>query len=1007
MNGRRILIIFLLVFFVCLVVDAQVRRQTGVIRGIVTDSEGAPLPGVNVMATSPALMGTASDTTNMKGTFRLPALPPGIYTVRAEINGFKTVTREQVILRVGMTATVNFVLEPATVREEITVIATTPTIDVQSSKISNVLSEDIIQRIPLNRSLTTIVSMVPGANGDIKTYSGSIHGARPTTVNYEMDGVNTNSPVHNGPLGRPHYDAIEEVEIVTGGLPAQVGNTGGAFVNILTKSGGNEFHGRFQAYYTKDSMTNILYSDSELADFGMEKPESPIYDYDVSTAIGGPIIKNKVWFFTDLSHTENKNIGPFIPTTIFGKRYDQYNWYDSRWNGFFKMTTQLSDSMKFFVVFSGELINKTPSNAQWYRTEEATMQLKNNSVVSGTGNFTWIIGSDTFLDLRAGLVNQDYPITPSEKAGTGIRYKDTFTNYQWGAPWGNTSLIRRWSEQASARLTHFQDGFLGGDHEFGAGIEFQWGHSRKYWPTENPMQWYYYNGNPYWYRGFYNITTPHPTRGDGRLAFSNGRQGEKDIRSNFNTDRFGAYIQDSWTIQNRLSVNLGFRLDHYVGKIPGLEVKARNDLPFEIGAAYIEPELGFNPWGAYTVPEVGKVMEFTAISPRFGLTYDPSGEGKTALKVAISHYAEPVPLMYFSSASPINATFYQFDWWDLNNNGQPDSPGIDRYNPRSGLGAFKLPDIDFLKSRISSDLRAPTYIEFVASVTHELFRNFSVKAQYLYKRGKNEILWARWDPGTKKYWYSLDNAQQGWWVPFTTTVPAIDNFPSQTVTMYFLSNNSPWKTSYSVRTNVPEAKRNYHGVELSFDKRMSEGWALSGSIVLSQSKRFAPSDSPNDWINGYGRDSWDRPVAVKCFGVVTLPYRFLASFYFKYASGAPYARSVTVVPPAGWRNANNVRAQNFSVLLEPNGARRDQSIINLDFRLEKEFNISVGKLGIFVDVYNILGKKYAWKGVNPGGTWRPSDENTTDGKYIPDSKYGKVTSIDATRIFKFSIRYTF
>lgn len=268
----------LLVVFLVSFATAQVDRQTGVIRGVVNDSEGAPLPGVNVTARSSALMGTVSDTTNMSGAFRLVSLPPGTYSFTAELEGFKKVTRENVIVRVGMTVTVNLTLEQATVSEEVTVVAPSPAVDVRSTKISNVMSEEIIQKLPLNRSFTSILSMVPGANGDITTYSGSIHGARPTTLPYEIDGVNVNDPAHQGPMIQPQYDTMEEVKVIIGGISAQVGNTGGSFVNIIIKSGGNEFHGRVNFYYTREDMTGILYTDSELNNFGIAKLASPVYD---------------------------------------------------------------------------------------------------------------------------------------------------------------------------------------------------------------------------------------------------------------------------------------------------------------------------------------------------------------------------------------------------------------------------------------------------------------------------------------------------------------------------------------------------------------------------------------------------------------------------------------------------------------------------------------------------------------------------------------------------------
>lgn len=1012
MNLRRLILSLFLFVTVVAILNAQVARQTGVIKGIVTDNEGNPLPGGTLTTFGPALMGSLSDTTDNKGAFRLPGLPPGVYTVTAELPGFKAVKRGNVIVRVGMVVTINIQTEPTTIKEEVTVVAPSPIVDIQASKIRNIITTEIMERLPLNRNFTDIFNTVPGAAGTIQTYSGSIHGATSTTVTFELDGVNANCPTTGGSLMLPHWDTMEEIEIVTGGLPAQVGNTGGSYINIVTKAGGNEFHGSTQVYYTNEDLTDILMSDEQLRAMGIGKPESPIYDWDVSGTLGGPIIKDKIWFFLDIALLKSKRHGGFIPTTIWGTRYDPFDLPQSTWEGMAKITAQLSKSLRFFAMFHGDLYDRDVYN-YWETTvvHDATFTLQNNWVITGSANLTWLLGPDTFVDFRLGLVNRWFPITSRPETDANECYRDGYTGYVWNGIHTWQSKIRRHTKQASVRLTHFMDDFLGGDHEFGAGVEYVWGRDYYGYERTNPLTWWYYDGNPYYYRGLYGLTGPHPSFGDGLVSFTNCGANPDDSWKGLIVTWWAFYLQDAFTIQKRFTINAGLRLDSYNGYMGDALTTGTTGLSFEIGQTF-EPSIGFNPYGPFEMEPIKDVMVFTTISPRIGVTYDLFGDGKTALKLAYSRYYEHVPVMRFAAVSPDVLAMYEFNWWDLNNNGQLDSPPIDRYDPRWGSGQFSIPDPDYLFSRVDPDLESPYYDEVVASINHELSKDFSVKLQYLYKRGRNLHGWALCDAATGEPWYSLDQAPE-WWVPFTTIVPEFEDYPEQEVTVYFRTQDSPWDRQLWKQMNIPEAKIEYHAVELSFDKRFSKGWSLGGSIVLSQHKLLIPEGGPNAFVNGYGKSDnnffgYDLPLAIKLFGSFELPYGFITSFFYHRHTGYPFTRTVTVVPPSAWATAHNTLEWSEWVKVEEvDGSRRNQSYDNIDLRLEKEFHFPFGRIGLFMDIYNLLGARYLNYGQEPGGTWMPVDENTNVGTFTPGWSYGRLTSIEAARIFKFSVRFTF
>ncbi len=1015
----KLRVLFILLFCVVLVsaLNAQVTRQTGSVRGTVTESDGEAIPGVTVTATGPKLIGSISDITDVNGNFRLVGLPPGTYEILVELEGFKSIRQEQVTVQTGMTITLNFTLEPSTIAEEITVVATAPTVDVQSTKMSTVMSSEVLQRLPMNRRMNSALNAAAGVVGEMGYTGGIVHGGTSIMHNWEIDGVNANSPTHNGQLISVHYDSIEEVEMVTGGLPANVGAGGGSYINVVTKSGGNEFHGQAQAYYTREDLTQILYPEEQLRSLGVAKPSSPIFDWDASGSLGGPIIKDKLWFFLDMGLLKNEKYGNFIPATIQGVSYDTFNYPETIWQGMFKLTTPISESLRFFVMFHGELENRDIYNT-WSNkaTRDASLTIKNNHRIATTANLSWLMSSNTYVDFRVALARRYFPITFREGTNGPPSYYDGYTGYTWNAPGGWASGITRQSRQASVRLTHFEDNFLGANHEIGAGIEWQWGEDDWPWWRKTSLNVDFYDGNIYYYRELFGLDGPHPIYGDGQISGPYCGPEEGDSVTNGSENRYGGYIQDSVTFNNRLTLNLGVRFDMYNGYLPAADKTAAEGVISEIGDYVLTPMFGFNPYGELSFDGWDNAMGWTAISPRLGASYDLFGDGKTAVKVSYARYAEALPVMYFNRVHPHQPASFGFYWWDLNGNQQVDSPGVDDYTYRTGN--VKMMDLDFTKKTIDPDASSPYYNEITASLNHELFKDFRFTLQYIYKNKVNAIDDVLYDPESGKYWYTYERATE-WWIPFTTTVPGIGEYPDQQVTMYFMSQDSPYNNQFTQLTNVPEAKRTYQALELSFDKRFSNGWSLGGSAVWSVTKGnnagaygsvwgFGGAYNNANWfVNRYGRTSEDIPLAIKLYGTFNLPYGFVTAFYFTHTEGTPFQRGVTVYPPEDWAAANNAVPWSAYVLVEEQGSRRNQSTDNVDFRLEKEFTFPMGKFGIFLDIFNLLGNRYVYSGLDPAGNWRPVAENSSEGTYSPSYNYGRVTSLTGTRLFKFSIRFAF
>lgn len=994
---KKILLISVFNLFLVFILSAQV-EQTGSIKGSVLDDQGNPLPGVSITVTGPALLGSLSTTTRGDGTFRVPLVPTGKdYVVVAELEGFQTSRMEGIIVSVGMTVTLIIEMKPAEIAESLTVVASSPTVDVTQSKTVQIITTEEMQRLPLGRNFNSAFRIAAGVVGT------SVHGSGSYDTGLMIDGIQMNEPDQNvANVKNVSWVIMEEIELITAGASAEAFHALGGFLNIVTKSGGNKFSGEAQVYYTQESLTQILYPEETLKAMGLSKPTSPIFDLDTSFTLGGPVVKDRIWFFGSSRYLYEKIHGNFRPTTILGKHYDSYDREGSSYYNFLKLTFQISKNIRVFAQAHYETEEFPLYYTGWNKTDEANRHNKPYRV-NYASNLNWFLGSNTFIDIRIGGLWFDWNGIFTKAADpNGPRFIDTYTGYEWGNDTfnGNTHKVINYG---SAKLTRFQDNFLGGNHEIKIGFEIQknqsdWGFYRK-----NPMWWYYYNENPYYFRGLYGLGGPHPVYGDGRLRFlTMGPEKGDSFRRGINL-RLGGFIQDSWTIQNRLTINLGFRYDTYKTWMPELVKKAAGtELARAIGETYFLPKYGFNPYEVLTYERWDDPFPYRFFSPNIGISYDVFGDGKTAAKASYARLSEGLTTGHYWELHPIGTWGFDFRWWDLNNNGQPDLPGIDKYQ-HYGTGPLGMLSTAY-RDAIDPNIKVTYSEEFTLSLEHEIAMDFKVGATYIDRRRRNVTSSILYDVDSGRYWNTYEKAPE-WWVPFTTTIPAYGGYPASTVTMYFQSKDAP--DEFARLTNIPEAKHRYQALEFSLKKRMSHGWQLGGSVVISKLKGTTGGfRNPNNYVNSEGDLAFSRPLLIKLFGTFTLPYRFLVSFFYVHSSGAPWNRTVTVDPPAAWAAANNVKILSYAINVEVPGTRRWNSSDNVDLRLEKEFSLGrYGKLGIFLDIFNLMGYTQINVAANPGGRWRPADANTTEGTYTPG--WTGITGHTGTRVFKFSVRYTF
>jgi len=1004
---------------------AFAQGQTGSIKGKITDKEGNPILDAFIYVSSPAMLGIRTYLSSKTGAIRFPGLPPGIYKIMAEKPEFKTVIIEDIIVRVGKTINLDITMEATPIEEEIRSIIPTPALDEESTKTSVNIDKDLLNNIPFARNLHEIINSAAGVTQDYVPYqkTSSVHGSTVRANIYTLDGVIMNDPSGMHLLTNISFDIIDEVELETAAHPAQVRFTEGGYINIVAKSGGNRFRGDINLYYTDEKFAGTLRSFEEISETGASPPPLDRYLADFSFSLGGSLLEDRLWFFTNARFSSLSQTTTFIPwTDPQGNSHQRFSWHGNEKMGFFKLTSQFIPELKVTGMFSYYDRNRSvfESPVSWNLPEEATRILGLEKNFTASGSLNYIFDQNTFGDIKAGYTHHSLPLRLDEKWRDNPQYFNEGTGHFWGSAGFNESQMKE-RFQIGGYLTRLQDSFLG-DHEFKVGAEYEYASGKwTTWKTDNLTQHYFY-GNPYYFDPNYFGQAISPVTGNpvdkGKISFSITGKLERGLSKNELT-RLSLYAQDSISFGRRLTLFLGLRFDRSSTKLLLSEKgECGNPVSLKIGEELIEPLYGANPYGATIVPEWRNIMVWNALSPRFGLSFDILGNGKYVFKASFSRYTEYLMLDYLRPLNPFYALrSHQFYWFDENMDGVVDVDDTYTLYPED-LRSYSEEDY---KKRVAPDTKSPYTDEFTIGLHQELFKDFSIRINYIYKTKRNIIENVLYDPDSDKDWYTIDRDTQGWWIPFETIVPEVDGFPDTQVSAYYRSANTP-VLFYQLK-NVPELNRKYQALEIAFKKRMLNNLQLYGSLVISKatgniglnydaSSGFSrAADNPNSLLVNLPEDSsldFDRPLALKLMGTYKLPYDFFASFYYTYLSGTPLTRSVTIIPPLSWVQGNNAYDEPATVLLEKPGTRRAEPYSNLDLRIEKEFRFGdSGRISMYVDILNAFGKKYSFISKNDGGFWFPDAENTTQGTRVLSENYKKITSLSGTRVLRIGLNLRF
>jgi hypothetical protein len=633
--------------WVCLAVLPETAfAQASGIAGVVKDTSGAVMPGVVVEASSPALIERVrSVTTDTQGQYKIVDLRPGIYTVTFTLPGFAPVKHEGIELPAAFTATVNADLRVGALEETVTVSGASPIVDTQTVLKRQVVSKDTIDAMPTSKNWSTIGVMTVGVSSNQNDVGGSAgehqnqlkaHGGSFNDRLVQLDGLmNSNMACNYSCTGLSTNDAsTQELSYEFGAISAEVAG-GGVRVNIIPKDGGNRFSGSGFFNFANDKLQGGNVDDTLRAQ-GIQTADSILKIYDTSAALGGPIMKDKLWFFTahrfwgyqqirtNTFYESDQSTFVFTPDLNRPGTETQQNessdirltWQMSPKNklsGYANIGPRKTDHWTLVSTLQPDASNlqNLPKNNFETFTFRSTISSKLLfEAAMGNMTETW-----TREPVDDSSTSHGYPVTELNTGITFRAYNGTFSN--------NYTSLRSYRSSMT---------YVTGSHAFKVGMNLQEGPADTLVYTNNDTALIVRGGQPFQVTV---RTTPYTTH--ERLVAD-----------------LGVYAQDTWTIK-RMTVNAGLRWDYLNNKVDA------QDAP---GGTWIGPR---------HFDALSDVPNYKDLSPRLGVAYDLFGNGKTALKATLSRYVQTSTVSTARLLNPLNTSVNTATrpWTDTNRDGIP------------------------------------------------------------------------------------------------------------------------------------------------------------------------------------------------------------------------------------------------------------------------------------------------------------------------------------------------
>jgi hypothetical protein len=879
------------------------QTQSGTVEGSILDGTGQVLPGVSV-----TLTGQGSSEVSVSsgtGTYRFFVVPPGIYTLRFELGGFQTRIYEEVRVDIARTTGLDVALELSTIEETVTVVGEAPLLDTKSTVIGATFDASLLAEVPSARDVWSLLEhQAPGVTtnrldvGGSETGLQAVFSARGTSWgqnSYYLNGVNVTCPAALGASGYYYdYDSFEEVQVEVGSHPASV-NAPGVYLNMVTKTGKNEFAGSAGAFYQNDA-TQFNNFSSELEAQG---GTASAFDYlsDFNGQIGGPVIRDRSTFYFSFrdervhryvsgveSITEDTDMRQFVLKS------------DTDINQSNKMSLEWHE-MTYWKPRRG-LAENRPPEATWI--EDDTFRIVQ-------ANWTSTLSESALLDTRFSHLNVWFPTYHSEEArAAGLQAgQDVGLGVFLNARDRNVERRRkRYSFKSS--LTYFAEEVAGADHELHVGVEY----------SHNPIR---------------NETT---RIGDVFLRFNNGEAFQVDLN---NTPRFdgqtlnqsSAYIDDIITA-GRLTLKLGLRWDRYHGWLPaqdspeGTWCKAANGCPRSFA-------------------ERKGLLDLASVAPRLGLIIGLEEGGTSALKVSWGRYYHQFSTGFANFVNQNGSLRNRHEWNDLNGDDQFQD-GEQGAILSDGFGAAAA------INTISSDLKHEYTDELTMSLEREFEGDIWVQATFSIRNGS--------DKPDRINLAAPDSAYDPMPVtdPGPDGMVGTGDDGGQ-ITVYNLRPEFVGLNQAQIAT-IPGFENSYRGVELTTQKRFSNNWQALVSYTWNDTEDWSRGGSgtgntpqiftnPNQQINAQGKSFYDRTHQFKGIGTWHAPRGVRFSGVIRYQTGQPVARTFF----QGGLNQGGA-----TILSAPIGSERLDNVTTFDIALFRDFQAGRFRVSPELNLFNITNQ---------------------------------------------------
>ena len=999
----------------------------GKLTGTITEAAGDPLPGVAVEVTSPALIsGKRATVSSARGTYVFLNLPVGVYKITASLPGFKTTIQEKVGISAGGSLQVDLKMEAGSIDEQITVLAASPIIDTKSSAIDSKLENQMISRLPTSRdafydlSLTTPGMFDHGSNAGWLPSPTAYSGSSNENV-FLVNGVNTTNPRGSsfGSLVKVNYNAVEEVRVVALGSKAEYGSFSGAAIDVLTKSGSNSFHGNAGVFFqpVKWGTSNqpgdaVTYGTDWLWIAREGSPANNLYgaptagdrDYELNATLGGPIVKDKVWFYGGFDYynavTHRARWGIPVPS-------------DSRYFDL-KVSSEPFQSHRAWISYHHENSDYSGgswgSEPQWDTSMTYGVASKNDTI---SGQWQWLPSSTTiFTGKYLGFWTNDTPHVPAD-APDNPGYINWWKWASYGIN-GAFPYIEGWRsmrQTVQADVSHYAENFLG-EHDIKFGAQFTKGRS-------NSLGGYFQNyaNFLYPYRWTQNVNYMQSWYGDTGLIFYNLHDAVNPFLTVATSDSLAFFLDDQWSPTKRLTVNLGLRFDRMTTKYGSGFEYAPLTSPTDIA----------NPTVLRTRDASDNIFDFRTWSPRLGLTYQLTKDAKTVARFSYGRYYLPITVEYLRRYGPdaplVTRTWQWFNvpWAQADLNGDDFIDTVETRAAARVVGSLTpyLTTVEEPADRFSWRLNTDPNLkdqftdQFTVSLEREIMKNFSVSGTFIVKHSAN--LFAN-IPVMRTSVSALGLTAGDEWpyerIPFTT-------LEGQTVDLYsvewldfnqdgkidggdvqWVGNNSDYKVVNMGAFDGIKPKRDFQGYQLVFNKRWSNRWQMLGSFlythssgmanrIYSQSMNFeGPMVTDNNWMstlnytinNMTGALPFTPKFEFKLSGSYTIPgIEVDLGARFRLHTGRPVWELEGIPQHSQWGNPpGGVIDGGIGTIVSSTTPLYLPTQSIFDFRVEKAIRMAkYGSVHVVLDVFNLFNANtptdldYQWEFGKVGGILSP------------------------------------